>query len=455
MTHHTTRRALRLTALGCALAAAVLTTPAYAAPTPSDRTATNATREARYDLGDQAFRPPASLGYEGSSELAATVYYPADLGAGRRPVVLLQHGHWETCADAAAAAERATAERARDQARQRGDDAEAARQQAVIERAAKALWAWPCSPGTPQIPSSQGYDYLGHALAARGFVVVSVGANGLNATEGGQAPTAYQARAYLIERHLQLWQRLTNQGDGPLRTALTDARTGAPVRTDFHGRLDLNRVGLLGHSMGGGGVMQEISDDHRAAWPAGIDIKAAFALAPTATWDNDPITRTPFAVMWGTCDEVNTGNFFEQNRVASSVPLFKYTLTGGNHASYNRQWSPASGQVASRDDALPGTRPGTCRTQYPDRTTPQHDDPRLTEQRQRQLTAHRVTAFFERFLQGKTDRQPYLTGERPFPGEPARWVSSSYAAGSWPAPRAGRRADAVAMVRHAPPTSAG
>ncbi|MEW1653772.1 alpha/beta hydrolase [Streptomyces sp. NPDC093707] len=430
MTKPTTRRTLRRTALGCALALALLSAPAPAASALANRTGADTTREARYDLGDLAFQPPASLGYKGHSELAATVYYPADLGTGRHPVVLLQHGHWETCADAAAATERATAAQARDRARERGDEAEAARWQAIVERADQPLWAWPCAPGTAQIPSSKGYDYLGHALAARGFVVVSIGTNGINATDGGQAPTVYQARAALIERHLSLWQRLAAQGDGPLRTALTDGRTGAPVTTDFRGRLDLNRVGLLGHSMGGGGVMQEIADSHRSAWPAGISVKAAFALAPSATWDGDPVTRTPFAVMWGTCDQVNTGNYFEQNRAATRVPLFRYALTGGNHTAYNRQWSPSSGQVAARDDALPGSRPGTCRTQYPDDTTPRQDVPELTEEQQRLLTTHRVTAFFERFLQNDAAQQPYLTGELPFPGEPEGVVTSSFAPGA-------------------------
>ncbi|MEU5087630.1 alpha/beta hydrolase [Streptomyces sp. NPDC021356] len=430
--------ALALSALS-ALSVCALTAPATAAPAttasappPARLTDVPATAvaQARYDLGDQAFTPPAALGYEGRSELAADVYYPARLGTGRHPLVLMQHGSWETCADAAAETDHAAAEAARDRAEKAGDEAEAARQQAIVERTSARLWAWPCAPGTAQIPSSSGYDYLARALAGRGFVVVSVGANGINATAGGQADTVYRARAALIDEHLRMWQRLAGSGDGPLRGALTDGRTGAPVKADFHGRVDLGDVGLLGHSMGGGGVMQEIADSSRAHWPAGVGIKAAFALAPTATWDNDPVTSTPFAVMWGTCDQVNTGSFFEQNRAANRVPIYKYTLTGGNHDFYNGQWSPSSGQVASRDDAVPGVRPGTCRSQYGGQDPQdQQDQSRLTEREQRLITTDRVTAFFERFLRGRTDRQPYLTGTRPFPGEPAGVVTSAYDAG--------------------------
>ncbi|MEU6486125.1 alpha/beta hydrolase [Streptomyces sp. NPDC046887] len=425
----------RLTVLVCALGLCVPAVPAYAAPLapsgsrPVAPAAADTVRTARYHLGDQAFQPPASLGYVGRAELAADVYYPARLGTGRHPLVVMQHGHWETCADAKAAAENAAALTARDRALEQGDEAEAARQQAIIERTAARLWAWPCAPGTAPIPSSAGYDYLARELARRGFVVVSVGANGINATDSGQADTVYQARAALLDRHLRMWQTLARSGTGPLRGALTDTRTGAPVADGFRGTVDMGRVGLLGHSMGGGGVMQEVADPSRADWPAGVGIKAAFALAPTGTWDEQPVTRTPFAVMWGTCDQVNTGRYFEHNRAANRAPIFNYTLTGGNHNFYNRQWSPSSGQVASRDDALPGTAPGTCQSQYAGTDHPQQDQPRLAERTQRQITVNRVTAFFERFLQDRTDRHPLLTGARPFPGEPASTVTTEYDAG--------------------------
>ncbi|MFF6995866.1 alpha/beta hydrolase [Streptomyces sp. NPDC008313] len=392
-----------------------------------------AVRESRYDLGDQAFAPPPELGYEGRAEVAATVYRPADLGNRRLPLVVMQHGSWETCADAVAEADLERATRARDRAEEAGDEAEAERQNALVERAAAKLWAWPCATGIRQIPSSTGYDYLGRTLAAQGFVVVSVGVNGLNSTEGGQAPTAYRARALLIEHHLRLWQRLATRGEGPLAHALTDTATGRPDPVDFRGHLDLEHVGLLGHSMGGGGVMQEVSDDSPRTLPAGVRIGAAFTLAPTATWDSEPVTRVPFAVMWGTCDAVNTGSYFENNRATTRFPAFKYTLTGGNHAFYNRQWSPDSGQVASRDDAVPGSAPGTCRSQYEGSSRPQVDQPRMTAAHQRLVTANRVSAFFQRFLRGRDDLTPYLTGARPFPGEsePQR-VSVDHVPGTGP-----------------------
>ncbi|MEU2288960.1 alpha/beta hydrolase [Streptomyces sp. NPDC013178] len=413
-------RAGRFVALGGALALALPAASAATEPGVGPHGAARSGQtvlEARYDLGDLAFEAPSAIGYVGRSEVSGTVYYPADLTGERRPIVFVQHGSWATCADKEAGAAFKAAQEARDRAEEQGDEEEAARQQEIMERAGALLWAWPCAQGTERVPSDKGYDYLGRALAARGFVVVSMGTNGINATAGGQADTVYRARAALIEHHALLWQRLARTGGGPLGGALVSARTGERVGAAFRSALDLGRVGLMGHSMGGGGVMQEVSDTQRTSWPDGIRIKAAFALAPTSTWDNEPVTRTPFAVMWGTCDAVNSGEYYEWNSPDNQAPVFKYTLEGGNHAYYNRQWSPSTGQVMSRNDALPGSRPGSCLTQHAG-SQPPTDQEQLSEAQQRRVTSNRVTAFFEYFLQGRKDRRPYLTGEKPFPGEP-------------------------------------
>jgi dienelactone hydrolase len=333
-------------------------------------------RSASYNLGDQAFQPPSSIGYDGRSELAGAVFYPSDLARGTHPLIVIEHGMWDTCAT--------------------GD----------------GLTQWPCPPGVGQIPSYRGYDYLAKQLAAQGFVVVSIGANGINATSAGQAPTVYYARAALINAHLAMWQQLTATGEGPLRGKLiTD---GKPSTVDFKGHVDMTDVGTMGHSMGGGGAMQQIADQRRGEWPKGVTVRATFALAPTDNWNEEIVTKVPFATMWGTCDQVNTGGYFEQSAGKTTVPIYKYTLTGGNHDFYNTQWSPSSGQVAAHDDALPGKKPGYCQATFPDRQ-PRPDQRKLTETRQRAITSAYVTAFFQRHLYGRQGFDPLLTGKvRPF-----------------------------------------
>ncbi|MET7992697.1 hypothetical protein ABZU76_17560 [Amycolatopsis sp. NPDC005232] len=334
-----------------------------------------------YHLGDQAFTPPADLGNEGKNELDGVVYYPSDVSAGTHPLIMIEHGSWQTCADRAATDANTAAQAALAAAEKAGDDAEAARQQKIVEQTSARMWTWPCAPGVPPMPSNAGYEYLGRQLAQLGFVVVSIGTNGINATAAGQAPTVYYTRAALLNAQLTLWQQLASNGQGPLHGHFTDPATGKPRNVGFQGHLNMGDVGTLGHSMGGGGVLQQAADQRHGDWPAGVTVKAVFALAPTDNWNDEPVTQVPFAQMWGTCDQVNTGNYFAGNSGANQVPIYRYTLTGGNHDSYNTEWSPSGHQVGSHDDALPGTRPGTCASQFPD--GPQQDQPQLTETRQR------------------------------------------------------------------------
>ncbi|WP_433544537.1 alpha/beta hydrolase (plasmid) [Streptomyces sp. CA-294286] len=374
------------------------------------RTATQEVGEARYDLGDRAFTPPAP--YQGRNELAAVVHYPKDLGRRQHPLIVMQHGLWHTCADGKAQVRLEAAEKARAEAEKAGDAAEVARRQ-KLEKASAPLWSWPCRNKVAPLPSSSGYDYLARALARQGFVVVSMGANGINATSGGQAPSVYQARAALINKHLELWRQLS-LGKGPLKGQLKDARTGEVSRAEFTGHVDLGRVGTLGHSMGGGGVMQHASDDRHAAWPEGVKVKAALGLAPTATWDNEPVTKVPLAVLWGTCDQVNTGKFIDWNKKRNQAPLHGITLTGGNHNYANTQWSPRSGQVGAKNDALPGRRPGDCLSQ--DGKEQEHRG--LNEATQRRITTAYTTAFFRRYLLNDTSADALLTGKQQSPYAP-------------------------------------
>lgn len=371
---------------------------------------------ATYDLGDLAFTPKAP--YKGKSEIAAVVHYPQGPGAkgiapGRHPLVVVQHGFWTTCADRTAQQALVKAEKARAEAEKAGDAAEEARQIEIIGKMNDRLWAWPCRPGTAPLPSGTGYGYLAESLAKQGFVVVSMGANGINATSGGQAESVYETRAALINKHLDLWRQL-GAGKGPLKGKIKDLKTGRASDAAFTGRLDMQRVGTIGHSMGGGGVMQHVSDERHGDWPAGVKVRAALGLAPTATWQIEPVTKVPLAVLWGTCDQVNTGEYVKWNKAKNKAPLHGITLTGGNHNYFNTQWSPSSGQVAAVNDAIPGKQRARCVSQ--DGKNAEHRG--LDEATQRKITQGYTVAFFRRYLLDDTSTQPLLTGRSKLPGVP-------------------------------------
>src|SRR3954471_11258513 len=161
---------------------------------------------AAYDLGDTAFRVPGFHHDPGDTEpapleLAGVVHYPRDLTGGSRPLVVVAHGMWESCV--------------------------VPRPPAPVPNGSAD---WPCAAANPAMPSLRGYDYLGQALAGRGFVVVSVGLNGVNA--GEQGDIADLARAAVLNKHLAMWQQLAATGGGPLAGKL-----GA----DFRGKVDLSR----------------------------------------------------------------------------------------------------------------------------------------------------------------------------------------------------------------------
>ncbi|MFF9839520.1 alpha/beta hydrolase [Streptomyces sp. NPDC013740] len=367
------------------LAQALAESPASAAPLdPAAARGGRGVASVTYDLGDQAYRLP---GTGEPVEMAAIVHYPKDLGTTPRPLVVQLHGWHETCADRSAEAARDAAERAGDW------DAYAA--------ASQKLFSWPCAPGTRPIANERGYDYLGEELAARGFIVVSIRANGINASSVSGDDNA-SARADLINKHLALWQKLNASGRGGLGGAFRDAVTGKPRRVDFQHHVDLNRVGTMGHSRGGAGVTWQASDRHRAQWPAGVKVRSVVALAPaynvmTEDMAAYEITKAPVAVIRGTCDgQVGREAFsFAAEATAKSTAGFhRFEMPGANHNYFNTQWSPSGGEVAARDDAgHDDTRPGQC-------TEPGGSafEPQLTEAAQRRTGAAYITAFFQRYL---------------------------------------------------------
>lgn len=315
---------------------------------------------ALYDLGDTAFTDPAS---GTTSEVRAVVHYPRQLD-GKLPLIVMSHGSWSGC------------------------DTNTA--------------SWPCPAGSHPFPSYRGYDYLGDALAARGFVVVSISVDAIN-----QTSFDYADRAHLINHHLQLWRQLASTGRGPLAAAFTDAASGRPVDPPFHDHVDMTDVGTMGHSRGGKGVMWQASDKHRAEWPAGVQVRAVVPLAPVKFDDPEGdnsdtlVTSIPFAVVTGTCDGAvgEAGKQYLSDVAGrNTIPDYGLSLRDANHDYYNTEWSvPHPGLPDQADDS-------TCPAAE------------LTPDQQRTATVAYLVAFYERYLKGNPAGEPVLTGQRPLPG---------------------------------------
>ncbi|WP_121256363.1 hypothetical protein [Nocardioides ferulae] len=339
-----------------------------------------------YDLGDAAFtvRGFNALGPKGPTkrlapiELTGRVYAPEDAAGRRLPMVVIAHGLFWTCAD---------------------------------EEAASVRAHWPCRRSFTSIRSDRGYDYLGRAMAAQGMVVVSVGANGVNAGELGEV--ADRARGSVIYRHLRLWRNLVERGTGRLSGALVDAATGGPAYLDLHHAVDFAQVGLLGHSRGGRGVMWAAADAHRARVPEGVRLRAVFGLAAAEPPFMDRATRRlevgriPLMTWAGTCDVTGRDEYNRLARRLRNPVNIGITVHGANHNNLNSRWAAESGLPGGEDDAShPEGRPDLC---YAWDDTDHY--PTLGYDAEQRVAETYVVAFFGRYLQGRRGYDGVLSGE--------------------------------------------
>ncbi len=316
-----------------------------------------------YDLGDEVFQP---TGLSGKVELTGDVHYPTDLTQGPFPLVLFMHGNHSSC-----------------YLNDRSD------------------YVWPCRAGWQPIPNFRGYDYIARRLASYGYIVASVSANGVNVLGNEVGDTGMRQRGEVMERHIDLWKMWNTTG-------------GAPFGSRFVGHVDLSRIGTMGHSRGGEGVVWNVIVDRERTSPYGID--AVLPLAPV-DFDRATVNDVPMAVMLPTCDgdvyDLQGVHFFDDARyLQPGDPSPKQTVTvfGANHNFFNTVWSPSGGYPGAFDDGDP------------------HCPDRLSETQQRYVGAAYIVSFFRRYVGGALGQDPVWTGERTPPGIAPRRAALSYLA---------------------------
>ncbi|MEU6709599.1 alpha/beta hydrolase family protein [Streptomyces wuyuanensis] len=315
----------------------------------STQAGTEHSAQLTYDLGDTAYAPPGLDGK--STELKAAVTYPRRLDEGKHPLVMMLHGWGDTCAI--------------------GDEPVRAQ-------------GWPCGKGAKPVDNYRGYSYLADALAEKGYIVVSVAANGIQAQEQPQGQ-GHLARSALLDKHLEMWKQLSS-GKGPLKDL-----------KQFTDHVDLNRVGTLGHSRGGGGVLSQVLDSHKPL--PGVTIRGTLALAPAMTGidtDKERITRVPVSVVAGTCDAMWDDSKIPLAMAAKNPHAEHHGVTGANHNFFNTVWTPGVGPRFATDDVavekrnLPG---GRCKS-----TNGTGNPRQLKPDEQRRAAIRYVTTFFDHYL---------------------------------------------------------
>lgn len=350
------KRTLLIFALSLFAAAALLAQPDPGSIGPF------AVSFAEYTYGDTAFNPP---GFPGPVELTARVHYPSILPGSSLPLIIILHGRHATCF-----------------------------------QGRRTFLEWPCAGSHQPIPSYQGYDYLANQLASHANIVVSISANGISAQDNNTNDLGMQARAQLIQRHLDQWKIFNTTG-------------GDPFGNFFVGKVNLSNVGTLGHSRGGEGVVTHLLLNQSLGSPYGV--KAVFALAPVDF--NRPVPNgVPFTVMLPYCDgdvsDQQGVHFYDDARYSAptdNTNKHSILVMGANHNFYNTIWTPGGWPAGAIDDwrFVSGGRD--------DSHCGQRSDRRLEPAEQQGTLLAYGAAFFRVNIIGESIFLPYLKGDIPAP----------------------------------------
>jgi hypothetical protein len=316
-----------------------------------------------YDAG------PALVGMPGAvypQELEGSIHFPIGV-AGRFPILVFLHGRHSSCAYVGV-----------------------------------QFLGYPCpdTPATASVDSYKGYDYIAQNLASHGYVVMSIDANGINTYDTADTDAGALARAQTIAKSLDL-----------LSDWSVSAGPGA-VDTNLVGRLDFQRIGIMGHSRGGEGVTQFIA--YNRTRPLSLDptvgpdygprypgLKAVFALAPIDKANQTP-TGVPLAELLPYCDgdvsDLSGSRPFERTK-SDAFPRVQYGVNGADHNYFNTIWTGDDNSTTT-DTACASSLKGNVR---------------LSKDEQKATGLTLIAAFLRRFVGPEPAFDPYVSGAAPLP----------------------------------------
>jgi hypothetical protein len=241
---------------------------------------------------------------------------------------------------------------------------------------------WPCRAPFREIPSQLGYDYIQRLLASQGYATVSIRSNGINAQDFAAADGGADARARLVQAHLDHW------------VGLAAAH-----------QVDLQKVVLVGHSRGGEGVDRA---SIRIPLTAPYRIVGQVLIAPT-DFAAQTAPYVPTVTLLPFCDgdvsdlqgqkytDTARGLADDDTSLRSSV-----LVMGADHNLFNTEWTP--GQAAApADDDWSGAADETCGTEDPQR---------LSASEQQAVGAAYVAGAAHLFAGGDQSVLPLFDGSR-------------------------------------------
>jgi len=191
---------------------------------------------------------------------------------------------------------------------------------------------WPC-PGK-EIPNYQGFAYLLEALAARGYVAISINANPAFVSAYGM-PSANDRLPLLLDQYLAKIAAANNGDD-------------VGLGVDLKGRIDWKQLVVLGHSAGGEAVNWIINSRVDRTAPEQIKagqgpVAAAILLAPSSTGLLEKEPSLPLAVILPGCDrdvaDLGGQTYYEKARLQAQRNALATSvyLPGMNHNRFNTE----------------------------------------------------------------------------------------------------------------------
>ena len=310
-----------------------------------------------YDFGDVAYTPPS---FPDPVEVRGQVTHPTDMSSGPFPVVVILHGRHSACYSGTSTSN-----------------------------------VWPCPGSYAPIDSYKGYDYLADHLASHGYIVISISANSISATDNSVSDYGMQARGELIQYHLDLWNTWNTTG-------------GSPFGTEFVGKLDMNNIGTMGHSRGGEGVVNHALYNESLGSPYGL--RAVLTLAPV-DFNRPHITGIPQMNFAPYCDgdvsDLQGIHFYDDVRYIDpddTTAKHNILLMGANHNYFNTVWTPGGWPAGGIDDwkyVNSAENDIHCGESSP--TSGRFDSPT-----QRAALKAYASAFFFYYLGGETAYAPIL-----------------------------------------------
>ncbi|WP_205472276.1 Ig-like domain-containing protein [Nocardioides sp. SYSU D00038] len=281
-----------------------------------------------------------------------------------------------------------------------------------------------------------GYAYLGENLATWGYTTFSLSQDQLMMRQDNPKGKGMHQRRLLIAAALDALTAANAEGGLPV-----DADT--TIGTTLVGRLDLTRIGLMGHSRGGDAVTSFIDYNRQRTDGPRYPLRGVISLAPV-DYERKAPYGTPYLSILPWCDgdvsNLQGARFFERSQYVNGddpFPRIQMSQQGAIHNWYNTVWFADGQDGGNVNDAACGNsqptdggnvQPNNLRlsgaasydpwsyvidnsdTYNPLVNTKISGDPaRMGDQEKIGLAT--MSAFFRRYVGGEGAFDPYLTGE--------------------------------------------